>query len=279
MALVLGVGVTLVASPAHANHPVLVEGNNAANGAPGTTNVPPGTSGDYDGDGLVGVAEDTDNATDRVFGTLAAAVAAANGGANANGHVIIVTSGRFGEALNISPVNGVTIIEAAPGVQANLDAVIAGDAAGNAARQAGPGIVVDTNETDRVVILRNLVIRNYTVGLQVNGTARVIAENCRFDSNLSANVLATAASRLTMTSCSVVAGGMRFNPTKGTPSPGHGISFTGLATGSISRCTISSNTGAGINNAGQATIFLDKNTLFDNSPNLAGRLFVDLDRN
>jgi hypothetical protein len=279
MALALGVGVSLVALPAEANHPVLLEGNNAANGAAGTTSVPPGTGGDYDGDGLVGVAEDTDNTTDRIFGTLSAAVAAANGAANANGHVMIVTSGRFGEALRISPVNGVTIIEAAPGVSANVDAVIAGDAAGNTTRQAGPGIVVDTRETDRTVILRNLVIRNYMVGLQVNGGARVVVENCRFDSNLAANVLATGGTRLTMTGCSVVAGGMRFNPMKGTPSPGHGISFTDLATGSIVRCTISGNTGAGINNGGQASVWLDENNIFDNSPNLAGKLFFDIDRN
>jgi hypothetical protein len=39
--------------PASANHPVLVEGEK-----------------DYDGDGLVDTAEDTDNATDRIFGTI-----------------------------------------------------------------------------------------------------------------------------------------------------------------------------------------------------------------
>lgn len=70
------------------NHPVLLEGNNAGDGL-SLTSVPPGTSGDYDGDGNVGTAEDTDNANDRVFGTLTAALLGASGGANANGHVII----------------------------------------------------------------------------------------------------------------------------------------------------------------------------------------------
>src|SRR5262245_5806981 len=110
-----------------ANHPVLVEGNNAADGPPGTTLVPAGTSGDYDGDGRVGTAEDTDNATDRIFGTLTAALLGTNGGANANGDVMIVTSGRFGELVRIpnpaagqATVNGVTILQAAPGVQADI---------------------------------------------------------------------------------------------------------------------------------------------------------------
>ena len=83
-------GALLLAAPAFANHPVLVEGN---------CNVPPagGPQGacraDYDGDGSVGTVEDGDG--DRVFGTLGAALAAA--GANQNGRVVIVSSGTFAE--------------------------------------------------------------------------------------------------------------------------------------------------------------------------------------
>ncbi|HWT02475.1 MAG TPA: hypothetical protein VN256_19640, partial [Pyrinomonadaceae bacterium] len=73
-----------------ANHPVLVEGN-CDEPAPGTTIItgPAGTCGDYDGDGRIGTAEDTDGA-DRIFGTLNAALgpgtgAAAGTGANMNG--------------------------------------------------------------------------------------------------------------------------------------------------------------------------------------------------
>jgi hypothetical protein len=275
-AMGLALGLALLARPAAANHPVLLEGNNAANGAVGTTLVPPGTAGDYDGDGLVGVAEDTDNTTDRIFGTLSGAVAAANGAANANGHVIIVSSGRFGEAIRLSPLNGVTIIEAAPGVQANLDAVVAGDAAGNASRQAGPGIVVETAETNRAVVLRNLVIRNFTVGLQATGSARVIVENCRFDSNVTANVAAADNTRLTMTNCSVVAGGMRFSPMPTAPAPGHGVMFTGAASGSLSRCTISGNIAAGVANMGTGTVRITDSNLFDNAPNLMGVALIDI---
>ena len=161
--------IVFAAGTAIANHPVLVEGNNASNGGPNATVVPPGTAGDYDGDGLVGTAEDTDNATDRIFGTITAALSSANAGANANGKVTIVRSGRFNELIRIpnggagqTDINGVTVLEAAPGVDADIDAVLSGDVAGaNAARQAVPGIIVNTLLTDRVVILRNLTIRNY----------------------------------------------------------------------------------------------------------------------
>src|SRR5436305_14614155 len=85
-----------------ANHPVLVEGN-CDSPVPGTTLVSPGTCGDFDGDGRIGTAEDTDGA-DRIFGTLNAALgpgtgAAAGTGANLNGRILIVASGRFAEQL------------------------------------------------------------------------------------------------------------------------------------------------------------------------------------
>ncbi|HTE20596.1 MAG TPA: right-handed parallel beta-helix repeat-containing protein [Armatimonadota bacterium] len=277
LTLALGGAVLLFPTQAKANHPVFLEGNNAANGPANTSTVQPGTAGDYDGDGNVGVAEDTDNATDRVFGTLTAALLAANGGANANGHVIIVTSGRFAESVRIpnteggqAMVNGVTVIEAAPGVQANIDAVVAGDP-GNAARQAGPGIVIDTTQTDRTVILRNLVIRNFTVGLQIGGNARVTVEKCRFDSNITANVVAGGNSRLTMTECSVNAAGQRFNPMPATANPGHGIVITGTARASIARSTISGNTASGVQNEGRGEVRLIGNNIFDNGRDLVGR--------
>ncbi|HEX5709386.1 MAG TPA: hypothetical protein VFX96_18940, partial [Pyrinomonadaceae bacterium] len=42
-----------------ANHPVYLEGN-CDSPVPGTTLVAPGTCGDFDGDGRIGTAEDTD---------------------------------------------------------------------------------------------------------------------------------------------------------------------------------------------------------------------------
>lgn len=258
---------------AAANHPVLLEGNNAGE-TPGATTVPPGSAGDYDGDGLVGTAEDTDNATDRVFGTLNAALAQANGGANHNGHVIIVTSGRFNEIVTLPTgpaLNGVTIIEAAPGVQANIDAVLQGDA-GNGTRQAGVGITVNSPDTDRIVILRNIAVRNYQVGLQVMGNSRVVCEDCRFDSNVVANVSVSGNARLTLTGCDVRGGGMRFNPARATPSPGDGVAFSGTASGVIDGCTIASNFAAGVRNGSSGTVQLIRSVVFDNTPNLSGRV-------
>ncbi|MBA2427390.1 MAG: hypothetical protein H0V60_09975 [Actinobacteria bacterium] len=95
---------------ASANHAVLVEGEQ-----------------DYDGDGLIGQAEDNDNATDRIFGTITAALGAANGGAGQTGRVTIVTSGRFFESVTIAPTTGNVTLEAAPGVEANVEAVAVGD--------------------------------------------------------------------------------------------------------------------------------------------------------
>ena len=279
-ALALIAASALLPLQARANHPVLVEGNNAGND-PAVTTVPPGTGGDFDGDGLIGTAEDTDNATDRVFGTLTAALGSANGGANGNGRVTIVTSGRFPEAIDLSggagasagqTLNGVLVIEAAPGVVANIDAVLAGDAAGTTAREALPGILIETAQTDRAVILRNLVVRNWAYGLLVRGGARVTVEDCKFDSNLAANVSAEDRARLTMTECSISAGGMRFTAAgKAAPDPGNGVEFEDSAGGSLFRCTVSSNTAAGVLNTGTGRVRLLENNVFDNGIDFRGR--------
>ena len=279
--LAMGLAVAALAAlggrDATANHPVLLEGNNGGDGL-SLTSVPPGTSGDYDGDGNVGTAEDTDNANDRVFGTLTAALLGANGGANANGHVIIVTSGRFNETITLpnvaagqAAINGVTVIEAAPGVHASIDAVLQGDP-GNAARQAATGITINTPDTDRLVILRNLAIRNFTVGLQAMGNSRVICENCRFDDNVTANVMATGNARLSLVGCDIRSGGMRFNPAKAVANPGDGVSFSGNAKGVISDCNIIGNTGAGVRNTSSSVIRVIGSTVFDNAPNFVGRV-------
>jgi hypothetical protein len=87
---------------------------------PGTTSgIIAGTCGDFDGDGRIGTAEDTDG-SDRIFATLNAALGpgtgtAAGTGENFNGRILIVTSGRFSEQVLI--FNGSTgnlEIEAAP---------------------------------------------------------------------------------------------------------------------------------------------------------------------
>jgi hypothetical protein len=161
-------------------------------------------------------------------------------------------------------------------VHASIDAVISGDP-GNAARQAQPGIVVNTNLTDRIVILRNLVIRNWTHGLQIQGNARVTVENCRFDSNIVANVAAEGNARLTMSNSQVLAAGMRFGAGgQSPPSPGNGVEFRDSAGGSLFQTTVSGSVSNGIINMGSGLVRLQDNNIADNGRDVEGR--IDLAR-
>lgn len=142
-AVVLAAGTLVTAAPASANHPVQVEGNcfgpgsgMAATGLQ-TSPVPPNSCGDYDGDGNIGAAEDGDG--DNNYGTISAALDAVG----QNGRVTIVTSGAFPEVVRLNPVDGANVsLVAAPGVDANIDAVVQGNA-GSGDRQNAPGIIID----------------------------------------------------------------------------------------------------------------------------------------
>jgi parallel beta-helix repeat protein len=254
-----------------ANHPVLVEGNNCADSGPNVTSVPPGTCGDFDGDGRIGVAEDTDNATDRIFGTITAALAAANGGANQNGRVTIVTSGRFPEVVNITAANGNVTLEAAPGVEANIDAVLAGDP-GNAARQGAPGIIINAPENRRVTI-RNIVSRNWTDGILVIGNSHVSIDKCRVENNRDSGIRVIDAAKAAVTNCQVNANGFREAPgVDNTPNPGVGIEFQGSTSGSVSFTTVTGNFAAGISadKTNRKNVRLNEVVVFDNNPDFAG---------
>jgi parallel beta-helix repeat protein len=268
------IALAAAASPlARANHPVLVEGNNAADGAPGTTAVTPRASGDYDGDGLVGTAEDTDNAADRIFGTLGAALGLANAGANQNGRVTVVSTGRFGELLVITAANGNVTIEAAPGVEANLDAVISGDGAGNTARQAASGIVIDA-PANRVVTLRNLVIRNFAVGIEIKGASRVHIDNCRIENNRDHGIKISDDAAVSITGSQVNGSGYRagslgdttIDPPTDTATPGNGITFEGDSTGLVANTVITGSLGTGIV-ASNKRVTQKSVLLFDNTTN------------
>lgn len=280
-------GVTLLtpvsfglAPEAHANHPVLVEGNNCADGGPGVTTVPVGTCGDFDGDGLIGTAEDADNATDRIFGTITAALAMANNGANQNGRVTIVTSGRFAEQVLITGANGNVTLEAAPGVEADIDAVLSGDA-NNVTRQGQPGLVVDAPNT-RIITLRNLVVRNWTEGIQVLGSSRVVIDDCRAENNRDYGVhvfQGTSANpgtgKATITDTEVNASGFRVNAAvDNTPNPGIGIEFEDSGTGIVVDTTISGSFAAGLANStgNNSAVAVRDLRLFDNNPNVTGKV-------
>ncbi|HWT02474.1 MAG TPA: right-handed parallel beta-helix repeat-containing protein [Pyrinomonadaceae bacterium] len=278
-----------------ANHPVLVEGN-CDSPVPSTTIVAPGTCGDYDGDGLIGTSEDTDGA-DRVFGTLRAALgngtgAAAGTGANFNGRIIIVRSGRFAELLYIgnnsidpnvgSASPGNVTIEAAPGVDADIDAVLQGDpVGGNNTRQGRPGILVNYLPafSNRVVTLRNLTIRNFLVGVDATGSSRVNIDNCRFENNLRSNIRAQGSADVVVTNSQVQGAGFRIG-TASSIGDGNGVEVAGSAKLRLMETTISNNKGPGINNSAPgANVVLFKVSTYFNTPNIMGPVTVAPDSN
>ena len=238
-----------------AAHPVLVEGN-CDSPVPGTTIVSAGTCGDYDGDGRIGTAEDTDG-SDRIFGTINAALGAGAGsaagtGTNQNGVITIVTSGRFAEQITIT---GNVTLEAAPGVVANLDAVLQGDpAGGNNTRQAGIGIVVNGPATGRV-ILRNIVVRNFAEGIRATTNTRLTLIDVRLENNLNYAVRMMDDARLMASGVEVLATGYRIGTTGTcpsatcTPAPGHGIVFEGSSSGAVAEATLTGSYGSGLVNA------------------------------
>lgn len=254
-----------------ANHPVFVEGEE-----------------DFDGDGLIGLAEDTDSATDRVYGTLAAALAADNGAANQNGRVTIVTSGRFRESLTITGANGNVTIEAAPGVDALIDAVIADPGRSsqfpgttNASAQALPAIIVNS-AANRIVILRNLAIRNWATGIQVGGASRVTIDNCRLDSNVNFGIDVTGSARVNISNSQINATGYRTGATGSFPSennipaPGHGVSFRGTSRGAVYMSSITSSFGIGLVNTTGASSGVTAQSVnaFDNAVDFEGARIV-----
>jgi parallel beta-helix repeat protein len=239
-----------------ANHPLLVEGER-----------------DFDGDGLLGVDEDLDNASDQVFGTINAALGMANAGANQNGVAVVVTSGRFLESVRITGANGNVTLEAAPGVSAMVEAVRAGNA-GNADRQARPGIIVDAPAT-RIVTIRNMISRNWTDGIQINGSSRVVVDNCRVENNTNFGIHVTGSSKVTISNSTVASSGFRSGaaPANNMPNPGIGIGFEGSSTGTVAFTTVSGSVAAGVSNtssAGKKAVGILSVNAFDNNPNFNG---------
>jgi hypothetical protein len=274
----------VAASSAWANHPVLVEGN-CDSPVPGTTIVAAGTCGDFDGDTRIGTAEDTDGA-DRIFGTINAALgpgtgAAANTGANQNGMVTIVTSGRFAETVFIGRfpgdnppgfIPGNVTLQAAPGVEAIIDAVLQGDpAGGNNSRQAATGIVIEpqTNASNIRIALRNLTIRNFAEGIRVTNGAHVSMTNVRVENNLNYGIrVRENGTEVVIDQSKVTANGFRIGTASPTPSPGHGIVFDLGASGAVYRTEVSGNFGVGIGHDNGGTVIIRDVYLFDNNPDL-----------
>lgn len=220
-----------------ANHPVLVEGE-----------------ADFDGDGLIGADEDNDG--DRIFGTLSVALAADLGAINNNGKITIVTTGRFPESLVITGSNGNVTLEAAPGVEANIDAVLAG-APGNVDRQDMPGITINA-AANRSIILRNLTIRNWRIGILSLGYSHVAIDNCRVEQNLDYGIRSIGSGvRTSISNSQIIGTGFRVgaagnSPDVDVPDPGIGILFEDSAKGIIINSSSIGNYSGGLVEKGAA---------------------------
>ena len=239
-----------------ANHPVLVEGEL-----------------DFDGDGVVGLAEDTDG--DLVFGTITRALGAAPA-IGQNGTVFIVTSGRFPEVVSIT--NQVTL-EAAPGVVASIDAFLVpadprlndfpAAQADPFALQNAPGIIVDSPR-NRYVILRNLSVVNWTNGIEVRGDSRVLVDNVRSEHNINNGLTVLNRARVAVRNSVFAATGFRLNPMTGDfpttadPNRGSGINFLADSSGDITNSTVSGNFDDGIRLRTRGTVNITNVQSFDN---------------
>lgn len=271
IAALLGVGFWMTTNVA-ANHPVYVEGNCLNPPAGNSTVITPGTCGDYDGDGRIGTAEDNDG--DRVFGTINGALGAGTG-ANQNGRVVIVTSGTFAEVVNITGANGNVQLEAAPGVDANIDAVLQGDP-GNGARQNAPGIIVNA-PADRFVTIRNIVSRNWTTGIDVRGDSRVLIDGCRVDNNTNYGIRVRGNARVKINDTQVTATGFRVGATGDfprvlQPMPGVGIEYEGNSSGLVCNSCVTGSFKAGIENSSgkKDGVRLQNVCAFNNNPDFVG---------
>ncbi len=272
VAITSAAAVLTTAGPAFANHPVLVEGTCLGAGTTQRTAVVPGTCGDYDGDGRIGTAEDTDEG-DRVFGTINAALGNTDLGAtlnptraNQNGRVTIVTSGVFPEIVTITAAGGNVTLEAADGVDANIDAVAQG-VAGNADRQVSPGIIV-TSPADRRVTIRNVMSRNWTEGFRISGYSRVTLDRVRAENNRDYGIRVQDYARVAISNSHVNATGFRAAPgVDNTPNPGNGIEYEDTSQGSIFYSSVTGSFAAGLARDGTAKVSRDHVQLFDNNPN------------
>lgn len=266
MGAVLTAALAIPAVPVLANHPVTVEGNcfgpGAGTMATGlqTSPVPPGSCGDYDGDGRIGAAEDTD--MDNNYGSINAALKAVA----QNGRVTIVESGTFPEAVRLTPREGASVsLAAAPGVEANIDAVVQGQA-GNADRQKLPGIVVHACGACRVAI-KNLTVRNWNEAIRLRGHSRTLIDDVRMDGNLNFGLRAFDRSRVTVRDTTIDATGFRKDTTGvNKPAYGTGVRLGRDASASISDSTISNSFGAGID-ANRRRLQLQEVQVYGNRPN------------
>jgi len=245
------------AALAQANRTVFVEGN-CNDFTPAPVRAHPGC-GDYDGDNAIGTTEDGDG--DNVYGTINGALTAIAG----SGRVLVVTSGTFFDPLTVSLTTGHVQIEAAEGVEANIDPVRPGDPAGpggpNVARQENIGMLL-SGLAGSSLTLRNLTVRHWAIGVRATGSVRLVVEHCRFNNNRDYGIQMLTLSRITMNNSQIAHTGRRDG---GTPSPGNGIQFDDQSGGYLSNSVVANSVGIGVFQNSDFNVVLCRMVLSDNA--------------
>ena len=249
---------------AWANHPVFLEGNCLVPPSGSSPTITAGTCGDYDGDGRIGTAEDTDG--DRVFGTIKGANGAT--GINNNGTITVVTSGVFAEnPLNIT---GNVTLQAAPGVEAIIDAVLQGDP-DNDGRQVSSGLFINT-EPYRRVLIRNITIKNFATGIRISGGSMVVLENVKIENCRDYGVDAQSGNSLSIFNSSITSIGYRQSslgdyPFFNTAAEGTAVKFQSNLNLNVVNSHIANNFKRGIWNTGTGSVCISNSSFINNGSN------------
>ncbi|MCA1636854.1 MAG: right-handed parallel beta-helix repeat-containing protein [Acidobacteria bacterium] len=163
-------------------------------------------------------------------------------------------------------------LQAAPGVDANIDAVLQGDP-GSTARQGQTGILVNA-QANRYVVIRNITIRNWASGIQVVSSSRVAIENCILEHNVNYGIVVRDSASVKIDQSEVIATGFRLDPATGdfpsanNPNPGIGISFEAQSRGAVFRTEVSGSLTVGISDRSIRSVKVDDVYLFDNTVDL-----------
>lgn len=190
--------------------------------------------------------------------------------------VVVIGSPVTGFAGGSATPGNVTL-QAAPGVEANIDAVLQGEP-GSGARQGVPGIIVNS-PLNRFVTIRNVTSRNWTSGIRVLGASRVAISGVRMENNVNYGIEVKDDARVSVSRSEITATGFRLNPMTGDfpsdanrPAPGIGIEFDDRSRGAVFSALIAGSFAVGLSNetGKRGAVCVGKVSLFNNPRNFAG---------
>ena len=193
-----------------------------------------------------------------------------------------MTSRRYAETLFIgqsgffpglgTATPGNVTIQAAPGVNAEIDAILQGDpAGGNTARSNSTGItILYPPGFTSVVTLRNLTIRNFAEGVAAVLSSRVHLDRCRIENNLNHGIHVIDNTLVTITNSTITANGRRTGLGSSVASPGNGLTAENNAQVRTSDSTFAHNVAAGIFSGPTTNVSLYKIGTYFNGTNVVG---------